>query len=105
MKAADAAAKAAEKSSIDFTTAADGTSAAIANDSVAANVAKAKLAADKAQELKGVADASAKNVSLSDKALATIGKHADWKGGAIAGATLGGTVGAFSDDDDRRVEE
>ena len=105
VKAADAAAKAAEKSSIDFTTAADGTSAAIANDSVAANVAKAKLAADKAQELKGVADASAKNVSLSDKALATIGKHADWKGGAIAGATLGGTVGAFSDDDDRRVEE
>ena len=61
--------------------------------------------ANNAANLKGVADASAKNVGLSDKALATIGKHADWKGGAIAGATLGGTVGAFSDDDDRRVEE
>ena len=104
-KAADAAAKAAEKSSIDFSTAADDAAGAMASDSIPANIAKAKLAADKAQELKGVADASAKNVSLSDKALATIGKHADWKGGAIAGATLGGTVGAFSDDDDRRVEE
>lgn len=67
--------------------------------------AKAKLAADNAAAAKDAADAASKNVGLSDKALATIGKHADWKGGAIAGATLGGTVGAFSDDDDRRVEE
>ena len=65
----------------------------------------AKSAAADATKLKDAADAAAKDVGLSDKALATIGKHADWKGGAIAGTTLGGAVGAFSDDDDRRVEE
>ena len=74
-------------------------------DAVANANINAELAAADAAKLKDAADAAAKNVSLSDKALATIGKHADWKGGAIAGATLGGTVGAFSDDDDRRVEE
>ena len=72
---------------------------------IAATKTSAKLAVVNAAKAQTAADDAAKNVGLSDKALATIGKHADWKGGAIAGATLGGTVGAFSDDDDRRVEE
>ena len=103
-KTVDGAAEAAKK-------AADAKKVADAAEKAATDIlgpdatAAADNAADAALKAKEVADASAKNVGLSDKALATIGKHADWKGGAIAGATLGGAVGAFSDDDDRRVEE